>query len=162
MNNALVQLSFALPTSEDPLSAAMAHTMEYEQLHLAADQQQCIHVQCVLPEDAHVGDVISISATKLNARKSQYFTAHTLRQVDLDNHVVTLSLTHITDSDDFVIQIMLHGKYATLKDSAQFDVSISASEQPTDLITVISNNETKSQRFRHYLNHIGATFLALF
>ncbi|MEC8226733.1 MAG: hypothetical protein VX010_11360 [Pseudomonadota bacterium] len=158
MDSALVQLSFALPSSEDPLCAALAHTMEYEQLHFAANEQKRVVFCCVLPDDAHEGDVISISATRPDARESAYFTAHTLTQHDLEQHVIMLTLENVTHSGEFVLQLMLHGLHATLKDSAQFDVSIAASTSP-ELLTA---EQAKNQGLRHYISNLGASFLAFF
>ena len=158
MNSALVQLSFALPSSDDPLCAALEHTMEYEQLHFVANEQKQVLFYCVLPEDAHEGDVISISATYPNARESAYFTARTLTQHDLDQQLIMLTLENVTQSGEFVLQLMLHGKHATLKDSAQFDVGIAASASPQ----LASTNHAKNQGFRHYISNLGASFLAFF
>ena len=71
MSTPLVQLTFALQSFEDPLSAAMRHTMEYEQLSLQANSLHCVTLQCLLPDDAHEGDIISLSATHPNARDAQ-------------------------------------------------------------------------------------------
>ncbi|TMP14262.1 hypothetical protein CWC02_18930 [Pseudoalteromonas sp. S2721] len=158
MDTALVQLSFALPSSEDPLCAALAHTIEYEHLHFAADDDEYVTFRCVLPADAHVGDVISISATRPNARESAYFVAHTLTQQNLDQHVITLTLENVTHSGEFVLQLMLHGMHATLKDSAQFDVSIAAQKSPE----LLTNEHAKNQGLRHYISNMGASLLAFF
>ncbi len=159
MDSALVQLSFALPSSDDPMCAALAHTVEYEQLHFIADEQKRVVFCCVLPDDAHQGDVISISATHPDARESAYFTAHTLTQSDLEQHVIMLTLNDVTHSGEYVLQLMLHGKHATLKDSAQFDVSLATSSCTAENLT---KQQDKTQSLRHYISSIGASFLAFF
>jgi hypothetical protein len=53
---------------------------------------------------------------------------------------------------------MLHGMHATLKDSAQFDVSIAASTSPE----LLTSEQAKNHGLRHYISNIGASFLAFF
>ncbi len=158
MDSVLAQLSFALPSNEDPLCAALNHTMEYEHLHLSANEQKRVVFYCVLPDDAHKGDVISISATRPDARESAYFSTYTLTQSDLEQQVIMLTLENVTHSGEFVLQLMLHGKHATLKDSAQFDVSITASTSPQ----LVTGEQAKNQGFRHYISNLGTSFLAFF
>lgn len=126
MNNYLVHLSFALPSFEDPLSAAMAHNTLYDELYIAADLNHCAHFICELPNDAHEGDVISLSATNITARDAQYFIQYRLTQKDIEAGVTKLSFNHITNTNEYVLQLMLHGLHATLKDCMEFDAYIKA------------------------------------
>jgi hypothetical protein len=161
MSTPLVQLTFALQSFEDPLSAAMRHTMEYEQLSLQANSLHCVTLQCLLPDDAHEGDIISLSATHPNARDAQYFNEKTLSQTDLDSGYVNLDLKQISKSHCFVMQMMLHGKHATLKDSIQFDMHINAYEQgfvERETPTAIK----KHRSFRQYFSNMGSSLLSFF
>lgn len=162
MNTPLVQLAFALQSFEDPLSAAMARTMAYDPLVLNADEEHKIVFSCVLPSDAHEGDVISLSATQLTQRHACYLVTYSLKQVDLDCGKVILSLDKITTNDDYILQILLHGLHGTLKDSAQFDVSINAFK--LGYIPVSYNQVTpeKGQSLRHSLTSVGSSLLSLF
>ncbi|KPH95682.1 hypothetical protein AMS58_05690 [Pseudoalteromonas porphyrae] len=162
MTAPMVQLAFALQSYEDPLSAAMAHTTEYDPLILHANSDHKISFLCVLPDDAHEGDIISLSATHLAARNARYFVTYTLKQADLEQSTIILAFDKVTCSDDYVLQMMLHGLHATLKDSAQFDVSVNAfkcgyvSDDPTPLAL------TKSLSFRQYLSSFSSSFLSFF
>jgi hypothetical protein len=69
-----------------------------------------------------------------------------------------LTLEDVTHSGEFVLQLMLHGMHATLKDSAQFDVSIAASTSPE----LLTGDQSKNNGLRHYISNIGASFLAFF
>lgn len=161
MTTPLVQLTFALQSFEDPMSAAMSHTMEYEKLSLQADAAHTITLQCVLPDAAHEGDIISLSATHPNARGAQYFTEEALTNADLESGLVNLTLNHITQSQCFVMQMMLHGKHATLKNSLQFDMHIKAFEQGYNA-PHINVERAKPQGVRKYFASMGAVFLSLF
>ncbi|MBH0056623.1 hypothetical protein I6F65_06590 [Pseudoalteromonas sp. SWXJZ94C] len=161
MTTPLVQLTFALQSFEDPMSAAMSHTMEYEKLSLHADAAHNITLQCVLPDAAHEGDIISLSATHPSARGAQYFTEKVLTNADLESGLVNLTLNHITQSQCFVMQMMLHGKHATLKNSLQFDMHIKAFEQGY-CAPLINIERSKPQGIRRYFASMGAMFLSLF
>jgi hypothetical protein len=161
MSTPLVQLTFALQSFEDPMSAAMSHTMEYEKLSLQANETHNIALQCVLPDAAHEDDTISLSATHPSARGAQYFTEHTLTNADLERGVVNLTLSKITQSQCFVMQLMLHGKHATLKNSLQFDMHIKAFKQGY-CAPFINVERTKPQGIRRYFTSMGSTFLSLF
>jgi hypothetical protein len=152
MTTPLVRLNFALQSFEDPLSAAMAHTMEYDTLHLNANAQHEITLLCVLPEDAHEGDTISLSATHIAARDARYFMQYTLRLSDIEAG---------TESDEYVLQLRLHGLHATLKDSAEFDVAIKeygAGYIPQYEPALVS----KSHSLRQYMTSFSSSFLSLF
>ena len=60
MSTPLVQLTFALQSFDDSMSAAMSHAMEYEKLSLKANAAHNITLQCVLPDGANESDVISL------------------------------------------------------------------------------------------------------
>lgn len=164
MTTPLVRLNFALQSFEDPLSAAMTHTMEYDTLHLNANAEHEITLLCVLPEDAHEGDTISLSATHIAARDARYFMQYTLRLSDIEAGTVTLTLEKITlsdESDEYVLQLMLHGLHATLKDSAEFDVAIKeygAGYIPQYEPALVS----KSHSLRQYMTSFSSSFLSLF
>jgi hypothetical protein len=161
MNTSLVQLTFALQSFEDPMSAAMSHTMEYEKLSQQANAQHKITLQCVLPDAAHKSDIISLSATYPSARGAQYFTEHALSHADLECGYINLTLSNISQSHCFVMQMMLHGKHATLKNSLQFDMIIHAFEG--GYCAPFSNNiKTKPHGLRQYFASMSTTFLSLF
>ncbi|MDQ2042836.1 hypothetical protein NRL14_03690 [Pseudoalteromonas sp. 20-92] len=161
MSTPLVQLTFALQSFEDPMSAAMSHTMEYEKLSLTANAAHNITLQCVLPDAVNEGDIISLSATHPSARGAQYFSEHTLTNADLERDYVNLTLSQITQSQCFVMQMMLHGKHATLKNSLQFDMHINAFEQGY-CAPFVNVERTKPQGIRSYFASMGSTFLSLF
>ncbi|MGB2105486.1 MAG: hypothetical protein ACPHXV_05740 [Glaciecola sp.] len=165
MSYPLVRLNFALQSIEDPLSAAMAHTMEYDTLHLFANAQHEVRLVCVLPEDAHEGDIISLNATHLLARDARYCVEHILSLEDIEIGHVSLVLSHIgfrDDSNEYVLQLMLHGLHATLKDSAEFDVIITPHESGY-LAPIITNaTGTKSHSLRHYFTHFSSSILSFF
>ena len=161
MTTPLVQLTFALQSLDDPMSAAMSHTMEYENLSVQANALHAITLQCDLPDAVHEGDVISLSATHPSARGAQYFTENVITQADLERGYVNLTLNKITHSQCFVMQLMLHGKYATLKNSLQFDMNINAFEggYNTPLVNI---EQSKPHGFRRYFAGVSSTFLSLF
>ena len=113
MSTPLVQLTFAQQSFDDSMSAAMSHAMEYEKLSLKASAAHNITLQCVLPDGVNESDVISLSATQPSARGAQYFTEKTLSNADLESGTVNLTLSNITQSQCFVVQMMLHGKIST-------------------------------------------------
>ncbi|CAM3842905.1 MULTISPECIES: hypothetical protein [Pseudoalteromonas] len=164
MTTPLVRLSFALQSFEDPLSAAMAHTMEYDTLQLNANAQHEITLLCVLPDDAHEGDVVSLSASHIEERDARYFMQYKLSQTDIEIGTVHLTLSHISqcdEGDEYVLQMMLHGLHATLKDSAEFDVIIQAFgagyiEQYKPHLAA------KSQSLRQLITSFSSSFLSLF
>lgn len=156
----MVQLTFALPSFEDPMSAALSHSMEFETLLQHADNQHQIMLQCVLPEAAHEGDIISLSATQPHARTAQYFTEKKLNQYDLEHGRVNLTLSKIAHSQRFVMQMILHGKHGTLKNSLNFDMVINQFAQgyttpPVDIAP-------PPQRIRQYFASMGTALLSLF
>ena len=161
MSTPLVQLTFAQQSFDDSMSAAMSHAMEYEKLSLKANAAHNITLQCVLPDGANESDVISLSATQPSARGAQYFTEKTLSNADLESGTVKLTLSNITQSQCFVVQMMLHGKNTTLKESQQLDVYIKAFEQGY-IPEQITTEHTKSQGVRSYFASMGSTFLSLF
>lgn len=162
MNTPLVQLAFALQSFEDPLSAAMAHNMEYDPLVLNADNEHTIAFSCVLPSDAHEDDVISLSATHLTQRHACYLVTYTLKQADLERGKVVLSLDKITTNDEYILQILLHGLHGTLKDSAQFDVSINAFKLGYVPDSYNQITPQKGQSMRYSLASVGSSLLSLF
>ena len=165
MNIPLVRLNFALQSFEDLLSAAMSHTTEYDTLHLLANDRHEISLLCVLPEDAHEGDIISLSATHLVARDARYYVEHTLTLADIEKGEVLLTLVEIgfrDDSNEYVLQLMLHGLHATLKDSAEFDVLITPFESGFVTPVVAAKNSAKNHRFRQHLASFSSSFLSLF
>ncbi len=129
MSTPLVQLTFAQQSFDDSMSAAMSHAMEYEKLSLKASAAHNITLQCVLPDGVNESDVISLSATQPSARGAQYFTEKALTNADLERGYVYLTLSKITQSHCLVMQLMLHGLNATLKNSLQFDMQVNAFEQ---------------------------------
>ncbi|BBW93348.1 hypothetical protein PS1M3_34350 [Pseudoalteromonas sp. PS1M3] len=157
----MTQLTFALQSFEDPLSAAMGHTMEYELLTLQASAMHEITLQCVLPDDAHENDIISLSATYPSARDAQYFTEKVLTNADLERGYVYLTLSKITQSHCLVMQLMLHGLNATLKNSLQFDMNINAFDGGYNA-PVVNMEQSKPQGFRRYFAGVSSTFLSLF
>ncbi|MEH6394428.1 hypothetical protein [Pseudoalteromonas sp.] len=164
MTTPLVRLSFALQSFEDPLSAAMAHTMEYDTLQLSANAQHEITLICVLPDDAHEGDVVSLSASHIEERDARYFMQYKLTQTDIETGTVQLTLTHIgqsDESDEYVLKIMLHGLHATLKDSAEFDVIINAFG-PGYIEQYNPKLAAKSQPLRQLMTSFSSSFLSLF
>lgn len=162
MKPSLVQLSFALQSFEDPLSAAMAHNMEYDPLVLNADEQHQIVFSCVLPTDAHEDDVISLSATHLTQRHACYLVTYSLTQLDLERGKIELSFDKITTNDDYVLQILLHGRHGTLKDSAQFDVSINAYKLGYIPAAYKQIPPKKKHSLRHSIACIGSSLLSFF
>ncbi|HCP97157.1 MAG TPA: hypothetical protein DIT74_05520 [Pseudoalteromonas sp.] len=161
MSESMVQLTFALPAFEDPMSAALSHSMEFETLSLHANSQHQIALQCVLPEAAHEGDIISLSATLPNARAAQYYTEKKLNQFDLEQGRVTLRLNQIAHSRGFVMQMILHGKHGTLKNSLQFDMHINQFGSGYT-IPVTSITPPKPHRVRQYLASMGTALISLF
>ena len=161
MSESMVQLTFALPSFEDPMSAALSHSMEFETLSLHANSQHQIALQCVLPEAAHEGDIISLSATLPNARVAQYYTEKKLNQFDLEQGRITLRLNQITHRRGFVMQMILHGKHGTLKNSLQFDMHINQFGSGYT-IPVTSITPPKSHRVRQYLASMGTALISLF
>lgn len=165
MSDPLVRLNFALQSLEDPLSAAMAHTMQYDTLQLFANDQHEIQLVCVLPDDAHEGDMISLNATHLQARDARYFVDHTLTLVDIDAGKVNLTLSQIgfrDGSNEYVLQLMLHGLHATLKDSAEFDVLLTPYENGYLPPIIKPNNNDNSQSLRQVFTSFSHSFLSLF
>ncbi|MEH6553266.1 MULTISPECIES: hypothetical protein [Pseudoalteromonas] len=161
MSESIVQLTFALPSFEDPMSAAMSHSMEFETLSQDANSQHQITLQCVLPEAAHESDIISLSATEPNARAAQYYTEKTLNLSDLEQGRVNLTLSQIAHSHDFVMQMILHGKHGTLKNSLQFDMHINQfGSGYTAPATYIA--PPKPHRVRQYFANMGTALLSLF
>ena len=155
MSESIVQLTFALPSFEDPMSAAMSHSMEFETLSQDANSQHQITLQCVLPEAAHESDIISLSATELNARAAQYYTEKTLNLSDLEQGRVNLTLSQISHSHDFVMQMILHGN------SLQFDMHINQfGSGYTAPATYIA--PPKPHRVRQYFANMGTALLSLF
>jgi hypothetical protein len=161
MSESMVQLTFALPSFEDPISAALSHSMEFETLSQQANSQHQIALQCVLPEAAHEGDIISLSATLPNAREAQYYTEKKLSQFDLEQGRVTLRLNQIAHSRGFVMQMILHGKHGTLKNSLQFDMHINQFGSGYT-IPVTSITPPKPHRVRQYLASMGTALISLF
>ena len=161
MNTPIVQLTFALQSFDDPISAAMSHTMEYENLCAEANASHAVTFKCVLPDGAHQGDIISLSATQPSARNAQYFTENTLTQADLERGNITLTVSNITHSQCFVMQLMLHGKNATLKNSLQFDMKLNAYKQGYNA-NAVNTGQAKPQGVRQYFASMGTTFLSLF
>jgi len=157
----MVQLTFALPSFEDPMSAALSHSMEFETLSLHANSQHQIALQCVLPEAAHEGDIISLSATLPNARAAQYYTEKKLNQFDLEQGRVTLRLNQIAHSRGFVMQMILHGKHGTLKNSLQFDMHINQFGSGYTM-PVTSITPPKTHRVRQYFASMGTALISLF
>ncbi len=96
MSTPLVQLTFALQSFDDSMSAAMSHAMEYEKLSLKANAAHNITLQCVLPDGANESDVISLSATQPSARGAQYFTEKTLSNADLESGVLGIFPSKVT------------------------------------------------------------------
>lgn len=165
MSAPLVRLNFALQSIEDPLSAAMAHTMQYDTLQLFANKQHEIHLVCVLPDDAHEGDIISLNATHLEARDARYFVEHTVTINDIEIGKVNLVLAQIDFSDDsneYVLQLMLHGRHATLKDSAEFDVLIIPNEYGYIAPVITTTTSAKNQSLRQVFTSFSSSFLSLF
>ena len=165
MSNPLVRLNFALQSFEDLLSAAMSHTTEYDTLHLLANDRHEISLLCVLPEDAHEGDIISLSVTHLVARDARYYVERPLTLADIEKGEVPLVLVEIgfhDDSNEYVLQLMLHGLHATLKDSAEFDVLITPYESGFVIPVIAAKKTTKSHDFRQYLASFSSSFLSLF
>ncbi len=165
MSAPLVRLNFALQSIEDPLSAAMAHTMEYDTLYLFANKKHEINLICILPEDAHEGDIISLNATHLLARDARYSVEHTLTLTEIETGYVQLVLTQIgfcDDSNEYVLQLMLHGRHATLKDSAEFDVLITPHENGYITPNITAATSSKSHSLRQYLTSFSSSFLSLF
>lgn len=161
MSESTVQLTFALPSFEDPMSAALSHSMEFETLSLHANSQHQIALQCVLPEAAHEGDIISLSATLPNARAAQYYTEKKLNQFDLEQGRVTLRLNQIAHSRGFVMQMILHGKHGTLKNSLQFDMHINQFGSGYTM-PVTSITPPKTHRVRQYFASMGTALISLF
>ncbi|MBQ4833575.1 hypothetical protein J8L70_10020 [Pseudoalteromonas sp. MMG010] len=161
MSTPLAQLAFTLQSPVDHLSAAMQHTLEYEKLTINANSLHSVTLQCLLPDDAHEGDAISLSATQVNVRGSHYFSEKKLTQAHLDTGYVNLQLNKISTSQCFVMQMMLHGKHATLKNSIQFDIHINAYQQGYKQTQVKPSN-TKKQSVKHYFSSMSSTFLSLF
>ena len=56
---------------------------------------------------------------------------------------------------------MLHGKYATLKNSLQFDMNINAFEGGYNA-PLVNIEQSKPHGFRRYFAGVGSTFLSLF
>jgi len=115
----------------------------------------------VLPDGVNESDVISLSATQPSARGAQYFTEKTLSNADLESGAVNLTLSNITQSRCFVVQMMLHGKNTTLKESQQLDVYIKAFEQGY-IPDHITTEHAKRQGVRGYFASMSSTFLSLF
>lgn len=165
MSDPQVRLNFALQSIEDPLSAAMAHTMEYDTLYLFANDQHEIRFVCVLPEDANEGDIISLNATHLLARDARYCVEHILSLEDIEIGHVSLVLSHIgfrDDTNEYVLQLMLHGLHATLKDSAEFDVIITPHENGYLAPVLTTVTSTKSHSLRQYFTSFSSSILSLF
>jgi hypothetical protein len=59
------------------------------------------------------------------------------------------------------MQLMLHGKYATLKNSLQFDMNINAFEGGYNA-PLVNIEQSKPHGFRRYFAGVGSTFLSLF
>ncbi|MGB1292615.1 MAG: hypothetical protein ACPG5Z_10780 [Pseudoalteromonas sp.] len=165
MNTAHVRLNFALQSLEDPLSAAMAHTSEFDSLHLVANDQHEINLVCALPDDAHENDIISVNVTHLLARNARYTAAHTVTQQDLEAGEVNLVLSKIDvleGSNEFVMQLMLHGLHATLKDSAQFDVVITPHEKGYIEQIPTAAYAPKNHSIRHFFASCSSALLSIF
>ena len=165
MNTAHVQLNFALQPLEDPLSAAMAHTSECDTLHLVANDQHEVNLACALPDDAHEDDVISVNVTHLLARNARYSVEHTVTLHDLEAGRVNLVLSKIDvpgGSNEFVMQLMLHGLHATLKDSAQFDVVIIPHEKGYVEPASTATSAPKTLSIRQFFASCSSAFLSIF
>lgn len=162
MTTSRVRLSFALPSFEDTFCAAMAHNTIYDGLHIMADEKHSICFACELPDDAHKGDTILLNATKITARRSQYFVEYTLEQKDIESRMVELNFKYITGSDHCVLQLMLYGLNATLKDNIEFDAYIKAFglgyQQPKQQPLV--TNEPHS--FKQFATSFSSFFISLF
>ncbi|ETJ48071.1 MULTISPECIES: hypothetical protein [Pseudoalteromonas] len=161
MSTPMTQLTFALQSFEDPLSAAMGHTMEYEQLTLQASAMHEITLQCVLPDDAHENDIISLSATYPSARDAQYFTEKVLTNADLERGYVYLTLSKITQSHCLVMQLMLHGLNATLKNSLQFDMQVNAFEAGYKNQQALKS-QTKPHGVKKYFRNMSSSLFSFF
>ncbi|MGP9672761.1 hypothetical protein ACT3S9_16520 [Pseudoalteromonas sp. AOP31-A2-14] len=159
-----VHLNFALPSFEGPFSTAMAHNTIYDGLPIAADENHNIQFICELPDDVNEGDVISLSATNITARNARYFVQHTVTQGDLEAGIAPLAFQHISHSDKYILQLMLHGLHDTLKDSIEFDAFIEAygsgyqqhdtSQQGAML--------SKEQSFKQFIVSCSSSFLSFF
>lgn len=162
MNTSIVHLSFALPSFEDPLSAAMAHNTLYDELHIATDPHHCAYFICELPNDAHEGDIISLSATNITARNAQHFAQYRLTQKDIEAGMATLSFNHITKTNEYVLQLMLHGLHATLKDIIEFDAFIKASGDGYQSNHLEQHATNHSSSFKHIFASWSISLLSLF
>ncbi len=160
MSKPLVQLSFALTSLEHTMFESTGHNMACGTLIQEANSQHQITLQCVLPEAAHEGDIVSLSATQPYARKAQYYTQTTLDLHDLARGQVNLTLDKIAHNHNFVMQITLHGKHRVLKNNLQFDMYIRQFAQGYTAPT--TEPPAPRQRVWQYFANMGAALLSLF
>lgn len=123
MNHSPLLLGFTPRTMNDLDNYSVQHTCQYDTLKLDYAKEG-ITFNCVLPYDAQIGDVISLSATKPDARAESFSAETTLTKADLENKNATLKLIGDGETDDYLMQLNLLGLHGSIKNSAEFNAHI--------------------------------------
>ena len=123
MNHSPLLLGFTPRTINELDNNCVQHTCQYDTLKLNYVQEG-IMFNCVLPNDAQIGDVISLSATKPDARAESFSAETTLTKVDLDSKTATLKLLGDGGTDHYLMQLNLLGLHGSIKNTAEFKALI--------------------------------------
>ena len=137
MNHSPLLLGFTPRTMNDLDNNNVQHTCQYDTLKLNYAQDG-ITFNCVLPYDAQIGDVISLSATKTDARSESFSAETTLTKADLESKNAILKLLGEGDTDDYLMQLNLLGLHGSIKNSAEFNAHIKSQAIKNKKINEIS------------------------
>lgn len=123
MKHQSVRLSFAARTLDEHTTNICSDTMQYDTLTLDY-QLPGIYIECMLPNDAKIGDSIALSATSVVSRNADFCAEVPLNKQSINSGKVDLCLSGQGTDGEYVLQLNLLGIHGTVINSAEFNAFI--------------------------------------